>query len=234
MILSAMQRASSLKGVWLNDADPEIYGIWNSVWQKPDLLCDELARLTPSVALFREILSSDHGSSVQHAARRIALQQWSFSGLGRRAGGPIGGWTQQGKYKIDCRWNPGALRRKISAISHYLDALTVKVSNDDAAEVIGRSGGWDLYVDPPYFLQGESLYTEKVSHEALCNALAEKSEMWILSYDDHPEIRNMYSFAHTSEIELSYTINSRAGNRKTELLISGQELEQQQKGLFND
>jgi len=38
--------------------------------------------------------------------KKLAIHQISYSGLGTKSGGPLGGKSQESIYKIDCRWSP--------------------------------------------------------------------------------------------------------------------------------
>ena len=66
-----------------------------------------------------------------------------------------------------------------------------------------------FYFDPPYYLKGESLYMnhyEKDDHIAVGEVIKNiKSVQWIVSYDDHPEIRKIYSNFRRKTHELMHS-----------------------------
>ena len=51
---------------------------------------------------------------------KIAVHQLSYSGLGLRSGGPLGGRSQASPYKIDCRWSPEYIYKKMMATRDIL------------------------------------------------------------------------------------------------------------------
>ena len=80
-----------------------------------------------------------------------------------------------------------------------------------------------LFIDPPYFNKGAKLYLnclDEAYHRKLAVQLRKmRSKVWILTYDDCPEIRAMYgSWARINSYSLSYSAHKiRKGS---ELLIT--------------
>ena len=96
-VLIQMLGAHVPKEIWINDFDIGVWQIWDSIHRYPSDLCRDLETLVPSVESFAAL-------DPNQPAERIALHQWSYSGLGPGAG-PIGGRDQSGAWKIDCRWD---------------------------------------------------------------------------------------------------------------------------------
>ncbi len=85
-----------------------------------------------------------------------------------------------------------------------------------------------LYLDPPY-LNGQSLYGQKgnahddFDHERLCELLHQRRSAWLLSYNDSPQIREMYADFHIMTPVWSYgmgNVKSDRMKRSSELIIS--------------
>jgi DNA adenine methylase len=214
----------SLPGAWLNDYDAGIAAIWDTVANHPDSLCAAIRCFEPSVDAFYELkeqlVAGTITDKVVLAASKIAIHQISFSGLGTKSGGPLGGKDQGSDYGIDCRWNPDTLCNKIKKINRMLVQSKTKVTNLDFAEVIDAKGKAFVYLDPPYYVKGGELYQHAFQHEdhlRLAACLERTKNPWLLSYDDAPEIREMFKFAAFKEVVLSYTISG--AREKTELLI---------------
>lgn len=78
-----------------------------------------------------------------------------------------------------------------------------------------------VYLDPPYFVKGRKLYLnyyEKKDHESLSAYLKQKSHFaWALSYDNVPEIKQLYSPLPTLRFDLDYTAADRSKGK--ELMI---------------
>lgn len=150
------------------------------------------------------------------------MQQISFSGLGVKAGSPIGGRDQKGKYKVGCRWNGKRIRERIRNVSDMCKRKSILgCYNLDFGEVMKDCNGF-MYIDPPYYKQGNNLYKEGFSigdHERLMGILKSSSNKWLLSYDDCEEVREMYKWARIEEVGIKYSINSIKENEKKELMI---------------
>jgi DNA adenine methylase len=100
-----------------------------------------------------------------------------------------------------------------------------KILNGDFERVIRHPGDAIIYCDPPYWEQGGALYKHSfgpAEHIRLANALRECQNPWVLSYDDHPAIHELYAWADIRYTdELHYTIAAQTGGKRSrELLIS--------------
>ena len=73
-----------------------------------------------------------------------------------------------------------------------------------------------MYLDPPYYKNGSSLYLNAYNHqdhENLRNLMAGLRNLkWMISYDDVEEIHQLYEGFHTAQHELSYFLQQK---RKT-------------------
>lgn len=213
---------------WLNDFDPAMFALWKSVRDFPESLKDSVSSVKPSVDLFfklKERLASsnkpeDEAQTVSMATDKITIHQISYSGLGMKSGSPLGGKSQSSKYDVGCRWNAKSICRKIDNLHLLFEKKNVQVTCLDFEDVIRKEGGAFIYLDPPYWEKGEELYQfffKRKDHERMAVALKESKNKWLLSYDDHPEIRKLYSFAHIEDVPLKYSING--STVKNELLI---------------
>ena len=79
-----------------------------------------------------------------------------------------------------------------------------------------------FYLDPPYYAAGPQLYQFAFTHDdhiRLARLLRRESRPWLLSYDDHPVIYDLYAgWSRIEKLEVGCSING--CNRKQELLIS--------------
>lgn len=204
----------------VNDLDYAIAAFWQCVTDPS--LTRELIRKVESTqptaeerARQREIYFSRPSSLVDAAFAALFLSRTGFSGI------LIGGSLRD----IGSRWNPDRLAGRISDIHRLLGPKLI-VCNLDFQTVLNR---YDLpacviYCDPPYYVKGDQLYREKMAHfdhARLANALAHAGHAhWLLSYDDAPEIRSLYSgWANIAESVFAYSITG-GGQSKTELMIS--------------
>ena len=111
-------------------------------------------------------------------------------------GGPIGGINQEGRWKVDARFNKVNLAQRCKGIAEYKGRISV--SCDDGIEFIGRmsSGKTMLFIDPPYFGKGPTLYLDCLDedyHQSLaCKLRSMCDKAWLLTYDDCAAVRSMY------------------------------------------
>lgn len=221
--------------IWCNDFDSGIASLWTSLIRKPDLLIKKINYFKPSLESFERfkkilteecIILNNEIDHVDHGFKKLVVQQLSYSGLGTK-GGPLGGWGQKSNYKIDCRWSPKNLNKKINFLHNKFAKCKVrensctnydfeKVINDDSCEAV-------LYLDPPYYDKGSQLYQHSFNqedHVRLRDSLFKTKHYWLLSYDDCDEIRKLYDWATIEVIkEVKYSINAKK-TRKRELLIT--------------
>lgn len=208
------------KECFFNDADISIYSIWDAVFNNSKFLKAEIMKTIPSVTLFNQFktdLLQNKASSPLIGAMKIAIHQMSYSGLGVMAGGPIGGISQTGAYKIDCRWNPVRICNKIDEINVLAKKHKIHITCLNFSNVIKDI---PTYLDPPYYIKGKELYKtsfDTKDHVELSEIL-KKSKNWLLSYDNCEEIRNLYTYANINEINIKYSI--KGIYNKSELLIT--------------
>lgn len=220
----------------INDADETLACLWNAVASSHAELKRRVMEFTPSVERFDEfkqrLLTKDHYEDpVETGFMKLAIHQISYSGLGPMSGGPLGGRNQKSPYKIDCRWNPTYICKKIDTYHDYLSKVYLVggcCASADFSYIITEPalGIPDkpvvMYLDPPYYVKGEELYQHSFKHEdhiRLMEALKATSHKWYLSYDDCPEIRDLYKWAHIMRLDVNYTING--STKKPEVLIEG-------------
>jgi DNA adenine methylase len=188
--------------IYINDISKPVYLFWKSVLSDTDDLCRRIRdkRVTPEEwKRQRNILfhSRDY-SRVSVAFAMFFLNRTNRSGI-IHSGGMIGGNDQTGEWKIDARYNKPELISRIEAIAAYSNRI--RVSNKDA-ETFLRITMPTLptkslvYLDPPYFEQGQSLYEnhyQPEDHIKLAGVFRKKLRRnWIISYDNHPQIRKAY------------------------------------------
>ena len=71
--------------------------------------------------------------------KKLAVHQTSYSGLGTKSGGPLGGAEQKSEYTIDCRWSPNYICKKVDRLHDLFAAIEVHgngCTNLDFADVI--------------------------------------------------------------------------------------------------
>ena len=242
--LLVLEKRPNLKKIWINDFDLGISSLWTTLINRPDLLKSRVLKFKPSIEAFDNYkieltqclkLKSDTAIA-DFGFKKLAIHQISYSGLGTKSGGPLGGRDQKSDYKIDCRWSPNYICKKIDALHDKFSKLDIREScctNLDFSELI-EDNRYDavIYLDPPYYDKVNDLYQhgfEEVDHNRLANCLKKTKHQWILSYDDCEGVRKYYQdWSDIDSIDgINYSITAtkdkitgeRLSRSKSELLI---------------
>jgi DNA adenine methylase len=209
--------------------------LWRAIVDQPASLRLILGCLEPSVAYFnlykKVLLGVTHPDDlsdfdpVSVAAMKVACHQMSYSGLGTMAGGPIGGAGQASKYDVGCRFDAARIARNIATARDILTSVELHLdvcTSLDVEEVVRAPGEAIMYLDTPYYKAGPALYQVAFTHDdhvRLAQILRHEGRPWLLSYDRHPVIEELYgTWASVEEVSISYLINGAV--RSSELLIS--------------
>ncbi len=101
-------------------------------------------------------------------------------------------------------------------------AADIEIHNEDTLTFIQQNIGRlsdehsFMYLDPPYYKNGSSLYLNAYNHqdhENLRDLMAGLRNLkWMISYDDVEEIHQLYEGFHTARHELNYFLQQK---RKT-------------------
>lgn len=210
--------------VWLNDFDADLVCLWQAVHKSPNALCGFIHRFKPTTDQFYAFKASDGANAdcdpVERGFRKLALHRMSVSGFGVKSGGPIGGRNQTGKeYTVDCRWNPSRLKSDVAKLHKQLSKFgNLQITCGDFSTVLsGAKATTFIYLDPPYFEKGSQLYKYPMNdddHARLAWALRGTPAHWVLSYDDHPRIRELYSWAKFNDLFITYTNAVQEGGKR--------------------
>ena len=221
-----------VRRVVLNDIDRCIFAFWRSVL----LRTEELLRLIRNVPLSipqwkrqRDVYRNPgRHSELAVGFATFYLNRTNHSGI-ILDGGPIGGISQNGPWKLDARFPRAELIRRVERVAMYKDRIEVR--NLDAKTLMTRldvpkksnSERVFLYLDPPYFSKGRELYFTSYTatdHKRLANyLLGDRPFDWVLTYDRVPAIVSLYGKAKHFWFNLRYSANVRRAGR--ELLIVG-------------
>jgi len=212
--------------VYINDADPAIHAFWWSVVNRPGAFQELLSKSPINMAEWRRqrdvYRDSGRVSRVRRGFAAFYLNRCNRSGIIVN-GGPIGGIGQEGRWRLDARFNKLDLHRRCARIAEYRERI--HVSGTDGLKFIRQLDAKStfFFIDPPYFEKGPMLYLNALNddyHSALADLLkATTNAGWVLTYDDCDRIRELYSdWATVRPFSLRYAAAER--RRGTELLIA--------------
>ena len=207
----ALLVSGQVERVVINDLDPAIYAFWATIQSEPGWLIEQIHKTKLDVNEWRKqreiYQSADIDRQAELGFATFYLNRTNRSGV--LNGGPIGGLDQSGTYKIDARFNREGLAERIRLIALHADRIAV--TNEDGLDVISRYADRSdafIYADPPYFEKASSLYLhafEEADHEALAKCLKGVSSNWILTYDNVPQVAELYRDRRRRLFSLSYS-----------------------------
>lgn len=202
-----------VSNIHINDADYAIYAFWRSLLDYQDVFLNKIENIEVTIEnwhLQKNILANfQHYSLLELGVATFFLNRTNRSGILK--GGVIGGKEQKGEYKLDARFNKLKLLNQLEKICKLSDKI--KVSNNDAAILLtdselNLSKHSIIYLDPPYYVKGQGLYRNfynHADHVEIMNTLNKVNFHWIVSYDDSPEIKEIYSKYRQIEYALNYS-----------------------------
>ncbi len=199
------------KQYWINDKFKELIAFWQIV-QQPSLckkLITELLELHSSFTSSEEIKEyflkareELSNSKFRQAFLFFFFNRVTFSGTTR-----AGGFS-----------SAASLQRFTKSSIHRLELLpkaldSTQITNLDFEDVICAPGK-DVFVflDPPYFtaskLYGRGGSLHNFDHEHLAKVLTKTKHRFLITYDDCPEIRELYDWANIKPWRLQYGMNN--------------------------
>lgn len=202
--------------IYINDLDPSIYAVWLAILNHPDEMCRWIENVKVNVETWHEykLIQKNYKTSDMFDLGKATffLNRTNVSGV--ISDGPIGGFTQNGKYKIDVRFNRQELIKRISDISRF--SHRIHLFNQDGLDFLKaidkRVEEIFIYLDPPYYKKGSCLYMNAFrdeDHATLADRVNLLRNKWMVSYDNHDFVLNLYS----SENRVLYQLSQCASNR---------------------
>lgn len=230
--------------IYINDLNYSIYSFWYSLkhfgldfldlFDRVDVTLDEWQAQ-------RLILKGKNNKTysredlLTNGFATFFLNRCNRSGILKA--GPIGGQGEQAQnnatYKLDARFNKIELRKRLENIINVGDRM--EVYNLDALEFLTtlaneipaeKFNDCLAYLDPPYYVQGSSLYLNFYNHQDHADIARYLSDemlfRWILSYDDVTGIRELYTEHPIYRFYINYSAHQPKLGR--ELLVHSQNL----------
>ncbi|MGL4177536.1 MAG: DNA adenine methylase [Dermatophilaceae bacterium] len=213
-----------LSSVVINDIDPAVHAFWKSVVERNADLVDWVRDVPLTLSEWerqRGVYRSCTDNAFDLGRAFFYLNRTNRSGV--LNAGVIGGKSQQGKYKIDARFNRATLAARLEAIGAVSDA--VEVTDLDGRTVIKRFGSRKstfMYIDPPYVQAGSQLYLNAFDgrdHAALASVVEGITKAdWIITYDLDPFVERLYGGHFQALLDLNYS--ARYPGRAQELIVA--------------
>ena len=176
--------------VFINDLSPGIAAFWRAVFTHTDRLVHRVENAVITMEQWhheREVFAHpDKWDDLTLGYATFFLNRCNRSGiLGAR---PIGGLKQDGKWKMDARFNREELADRIRYLGGFRRRVMVSQSDGrrflNSIEHLGKT--ILAYIDPPYLGQGDDLYLDRLAyddHKELADQLKDPAYPWMLTYD---------------------------------------------------
>ena len=202
-----LQAASCGTRVYGYDAFLPVVDFWQALLEVPAALTAKVLALHPMTSeRYKELQTSycENGwvneDKTERAARYYAMNRSSFSGIGLYGSGMS---PKTERFQV-------AHIRRLAAFR----LPTLSVAHADFRKSLLQHPNTFAYCDPPYFLDGKRLYGKlhtDFDHALLAQILRNR-KAWLLSYDDCPEVRQLYSGFRIETVSWSYGMASTGKN----------------------
>ena len=207
---------------WIVETNPALAAFWTTIMADEGRLAARVEKTTPTVALFEQaretVAASLAGDTtvdredLGYAA--FILNRCSRSGMVLGNVGPIGGKHQTGTHTVGSRFHGERLAERLRAVSAFGGRFRAfegdGITYTDHLEGSGIEDEVFLFVDPPYIGEGNRLYTrgmQPTCHARLAAALERCPAPWVLTYDAHPDVLELYPQHEVVEFDIPHTAN---------------------------
>jgi DNA adenine methylase len=204
--------------VKINDLNYDLICFWKTLRDNPDELIKEIRKIKETYKdgreLYDELITKNNGNDFERAVRFFVLNRITFSGTV-----DSDGYSQQAFEK---RFTDSAIE-KLKLVSMIIKDF--EITHGDYEKLLFEGGdGVFIFLDPPYYSTTKSkLYGKNgelhlnFDHKRFANNMRQCKHLWLITYDDCVEIRELFSFAYIYHWELQYWMSAKKGK---ELIIT--------------
>ncbi|MFX1502721.1 MAG: DNA adenine methylase, partial [Promethearchaeota archaeon] len=212
----------------INDLDYDVYCFWKSVRDNLDIMVKKIFKIKRKYLIGRSLYNKlnllECKNDLFNAIKFFILNRITFSGLTK-----TGGYSEE---SFNRRFTETCIKR-LSSLKKIMNGIII--TNQDYKKLLLESGNnVFIYLDPPYFSNKNSklygsngiLHTS-FDHERFANSVKKCKHKYLITYDDSPEIRDLFSFANIFEWRTQYSMNSNSiknVKKARELLITNYRL----------
>lgn len=202
-----LRRTRRPRAEFINDRGREVYTLFRVLQEHYVAFLDLLRFQITTQANFERLVAVDPETltDLQRAARFLYLQRLAF-------GGKISGRNFGLSPDRPARFNLTTLEPDLEALHSRLAGVTVM--NLDYAAFIDRLDrpGTLFYLDPPYYGSegdyGRHLFSRERFVE-MAEQLGRLKGSFLLSLNDHPDVREIFGRFELTEVRTTYSIGSK-------------------------
>lgn len=211
-VFFALKQKFPNRKFWINDVNYELYIFWKICRDDINGLLKTINEFKTKFKNGRELYKflfekKDTFTEVQKAARFFILNRITFSGLAESGGYAPNAFKE--------RFTESSIKRLIKT-SELLK--NTKITNEDYEKSLTEPGEEVfIFLDPPYISKTHSkLYGKDgvlhtgFDHTRFAEEMKKCKHKWLITYDDSPEVRKLFSFAEGRIIkfQLQYGMNN--------------------------
>lgn len=212
------RRTSAPRAEFINDRSRDVANLFRILQRHYPQLMDTLRFQITSRTDFERLTSTDPDTltDLERAARFLYLQRLTF-------GGKVAGRSFGINYSGPSRFNLTTLAPMLQEVHERL--ASVVIENLDWMAFINRYDRPEtlFYIDPPYW-GSEDYYGKELFSRDQFQIMADRLEaikgQFVLSINDVPEIRAIFSAFKIDDVSLTYTAAGGVGKPAREVIIS--------------
>ncbi|MYL96448.1 DNA adenine methylase [Novosphingobium sp. FGD1] len=213
-----LRRDHKPKAEVINDWSEDVATFFRVIQHHYLAFLDMLRWQVTSRAGFEKLLALEPSSltDMQRSARFLYLQRLAF-------GGKVRGKTFGVSAENPARFDVTKLGPMIEAVHERLAGVTIeRLPWSDFIRRYDRPGTL-FYLDPPYYGSEDDYGCDMFGRgefEAMAEQLRGVRGRFVLSLNDHPEVRRIFTGFQFREEQLSYTIGAGAAKQVGEVIIT--------------
>lgn len=202
----------------INDYDKGIYSFWKAITSETDRFINAIYNTPLTIDEWKKqrqvCLFNNKKYSFELGFATFYMNRTNRSGIVK--GGVIGGLEQSGDWKLDARFNKDELVKRISNIADKKKRIHI-YNKDIKPFLLNYVPKYEknafIYFDPPYYSKGKQLYLNFFTykdHVRIEKLIRENVKCnWIITYDDVPEIEEIYKNYNSKKFDLNYSVSAK-------------------------
>jgi len=226
--------------VWVNDLYYNLFAFWTQLQKNPDPLINRLLELKDEACRADGVEELEKKHRALYADMRDLINTsdddfdlaTAFYVLNRSS---FGGFTEQNKNAFirDSYKNTIFSQSKIKKLANISEIIQPwRITNQDYRDLM-ETPGEDVFVflDPPYLIKDMLYGKDKEMHTSFCHeafvkACKDTPHNWMITYNEHPWLREQFADFHMENFEFRYSLAHRKENKnkKEELLVMNYQL----------
>jgi DNA adenine methylase len=218
------------KKFWINDLYLELFKFWQTAQSNIDNLLKKIYKWRQQFPVGKELYcflnqNLSRFDDLEKATAFFIYNRITFSGTSLS-----GGYSEEA---FDKRFTESSIQR----LKPFAEVIqNTRITNLDYKELVTPDGNnVFIFLDPPYFSATKSaLYGKNgnlhksFDHAAFAKIMETCCHKWLITYDDSPVIRKLFSFAQITPWNLTYgmrNVTKKSDQNGKELFISNYQIQ---------